>query len=238
MRRFFGRIDKNLAFVEDEEYVHLRTVLRARIGDELIIYDGSEKEYYCKINALNKNYAVCDVVDIQKCKGLPQKNIVLFQALTKKDKMELILQKTVELGVSELIPFESEYCTVKTSENKKERMEKVVISACKQCERSVPMNIGDCIGFSELINSLNNFAKMEKSIILFANERQGKEFDFTCLKDYQNIAVVVGAEGGFSQKEKTMLCEISESVGLGKRILRSETATIVLCGMVSILGEN
>ena len=238
MRRFFGRIENEEAIVEGDEYVHLHSVLRARIGDEIVVYNGSENEYFCKIKVLNKNYALCDVYDVKKCSGLPKKNIMLFQALTKRDKMEIVLQKAVELGITKLIPFESEFCTVKPSENKRDRLEKLVISACKQCERSVPMEIGECIKFDKLEKQIEDFLKKENSIVLFANERDGNAFDFSILKKMKNIAIIVGSEGGFAEKEKERLCKLCESVSLGERILRSETASIVLCGMASVIGEN
>ena len=238
MRRFFGRIENNKAIIDGDEFVHFKTVLRGKEGDELIVFDGSENVYTCKVQYISKSQAECEILETKICEALPKKNIVLFQALTKKDKMELVLQKAVELGISELAPFESEFCTVKNSENKKERLEKIVISACKQCERSVPMEISDTLSFSTLIEKLKEFDKKEKSIILFANERAGENYDFNLLKDMQNIAIVVGTEGGFAPKEKIQLEKICESISLGKRILRSESASIVLCGIASIIGEN
>ena len=238
MRRFFGRIENGKMIVDGDEFVHFKTVLRGKEGENIIVFDGSEKVYTCIVSHMSKTEAVCDVVSQSICEGLPKKNIVLFQALTKKDKMELIVQKAVELGISEFIPFESEFCTVKNSENKKERLEKIVISACKQCERSVPMTISETFNFSDLIEKLKEFNAKEKSVILFANERAGANYDFNRLKDMQNIAIIVGTEGGFSQKEKIELEKICESISLGKRILRSESASIVLCGIASIIGEN
>lgn len=238
MRRFFGKIEGNIATVEGDEFVHLKTILRAKVGEQIVVYNGSENEYECRVLSLAKNYAKCEVEKVSLCKGLPKKNLVLFQALTKREKMELVLQKTVELGVKRLVPFESEFCTVKPNENKKERFEKLVISACKQCERSVPMEIEETLKFEELLEEIKKFQLLPNSAILFANERDGQPFEFSSLKKYQNIGVIVGSEGGFSQKEKEALSALCESVSLGERILRSETATIVLCGIASILGEN
>ena len=238
MRRFFGKIENGMAKIEGDEFVHFKTVLRGKVGEDIIIYDGSEKVYMCKTVQMTKTQAVCEILDTKICEGLPKKNIVLFQALAKKDKMELILQKAVELGVSEIIPFESEFCTVKNSENKKDRLEKIVISACKQCERSVPMKVEETLSFEKFVERLKSFKKLDSNIILFANERAGENFDFSKLKSIVNIAIVVGTEGGFSQKEKGCLEKICESISLGKRILRSESASIVLCGIASIIGEN
>ena len=238
MRRFFGKIEGNYAILEEDEFVHLRTVLRTKIGDEIIIFDGSPVEYVCKIENMSKSQAYCRVLSSKKCDGLPKKNLVLFQALTKRDKLELILQKAVEIGISKMQTFDCEYCNAKSSENKNDRLEKIVISACKQCERSVPMKIGENLSFENLQIELNKFLNLPESIVIFANERSQNAFDFSLLKEFKNIAIIVGPEGGFSVKEKEVLEKICTSVSLGERILRSETASIILCGIASILGGN
>lgn len=238
MRRFFGKVKNDIAVLDGDEFIHLRTVLRAKEGDKVIIYDKSEMEYVCEIIELSKTQAKCKVLSSKICDGLPKKNIVLFQALTKRDAFELSLQKAVELGIAKMIPFTSDFTNVKSTENKRERLEKLVLSACKQCERCVPMQIGDTLSFNSLIEEVKEFNSLENSVVLFANERAGEKFDFSSLREKKNIAIIVGAEGGFSQKEKKELELLSTSISLGRRILRNETASIVLCGIVSILGDN
>jgi len=238
MRRFFGKVENNVAIIDGDEFIHLKTVLRGKIGEYIIVYNMSENEYICEIQKINKNDAICLVKEINLCRGLPNKNIVLFQALIKRDKMEEVIVKSVEIGVSKLISFESEYCTVKQNENKKERLEKIVISSCKQCERSIPMEVGESLSFKALLKEIKSFNNTEKSIVLFANERSGEPFDFSTLKDKENIAIVIGPEGGFSDKEKEELASIAESITLGKRILRSETASLVLCALASVHSGN
>ena len=100
------------------------------------------------------------------------------------------------------------------------------------------MEIAEVKSFTNLLSDLDAFRKLDKSIVLFANERDGAPFDFSSLSAFENIAIVVGAEGGFSTDEKNKLMPISESIGLGDRILRSETASIVLCGIASVMGGN
>lgn len=238
MRRFFGNVNGDMATIEGEEFVHLKTVLRGKIGEKIVVIDGSENEYICVIEHMNKNYAQCSVIDRQICKALPKKNIVLFQGLIKRDKLEEVLQRSVEIGVKQVVPFESEYCVIKPTENKKDRLEKIVLSACKQCERSVPMEVCNALSFAEMKVEIEKFKKLQNSIVLFANERDGKSFDFSVLKNCENIAVVVGPEGGFSAKEKEELSLICESISLGERIYRSETASIVLCGIASVISGN
>lgn len=238
MRRFFGKIEEDMAIVEGDEFVHLKTVLRGKIGESIVVFNKSEFQFVCEIEKIGKNEAICKVKEKQICPALPKKNIVLFQALIKRDKMEEVISKTVELGVGKIIPFESGFCTVKPSENKRERLEKLVLTACKQCERSVPMEVEDAKSFSTLVEAIKAFLKKEKSIVLFANERGGEEFDFSALKEKENIAIVVGCEGGFSQKEKEILESLTTPITLGKRILRAETASLLMCGMVSVHSGN
>ncbi len=238
MRRFFGKIEENKATIEGEEFVHLKTVLRGKIGETIVVLNSTEYECICEIEHMNKNFAECKILEKRLCKALPKKNIVLFQGLIKRDKLEEVLQRSVEIGVKKVVPFESEYCVIKPSENKKERLEKIVLSACKQCERSVPMEIGNSLSFDELKKEIENFKKLSKSVVLFANERDGAPFDFSILKIFENIAIIVGSEGGFSANEKKELSLLCESISLGERIFRSETASIVLCGMASVISGN
>lgn len=234
MRRFFGKIEDKFAIVEGDEFLHLKNVLRMREGDDLIVFDGTKYEYLGKIVEIKKNSAKIEITKKQICKALPKKNITLYQAFTKREKLELIVQKAVELGVTKFVPFDSSFCVAKDAIGKKDRLEKIVISACKQCECSVPMEIGDSLKFADMLKSAS-----KSDIVIFANERAGDYFDYTKLKNVKNIAIIVGPEGGFSEEEKQKIVDMgAESVSLGKRILRSETASIVLCGIVSVLSEN
>lgn len=233
MRRFFGEINGNSMIVNGDEFIHLKTVLRMKEGDEFVGYIGDEFEYVCKIVNMKKDYCVCDILSKHICPALPKKEIILFQALTKREKMEMIVQKAVELGVTKLIPFESEYCVAKDSIGKKDRLEKIVRGACKQCECSRLMEIGETIKFKDI-------PKLAKDmVVLFANERAGEQFDVNLLKNNDKFAIIVGPEGGFTEKEKEEIINTgAKSINLGKRILRSETASIVMVGMVSVLCEN
>jgi len=234
MKRFFGDIDREKAYIRDDEFQHLKSVLRMKEGDEIIVIDGSEIEYKCQILSLKKDYAEAVIISSEKCKKLPCKNITLFQAMIKREKFEEILQKSVELGILNFIPFESEYCAVKDYVAKKDRLEKIVKGACKQCECSKMMNISDPVKFDDMIKCACN-----NDIILFANERDGEKFDFSKLKNYKNIAIIIGPEGGFSDIEKKKIISAkAESISLGNRILRSETAAITLMGITSVLSEN
>ena len=234
MRRFFGIVDNEKFIVEGEELKHLSNVIRLKENDDFIGIANDEYDYFCRIISVDKKRAVAQIVDRKENVSLPKKNLTLFQALTKKESFELVLQKAVELGASEIIPFISEYCVNKSGINM-DRYNTLIMSACKQCERSKVMRLSEAVKFDDVLKLLNKF-----DIVVFANEIDGQAFDFSILKDYDNIAFVVGCEGGFSFEEKEKLLKLNniKSVNLGSRILRAETASIVLLGLGMIHSGN
>lgn len=234
MRRFFGVQRDGQVCIEGEEFNHLKNVLRLSVGDEVLISLGDEYEYACEIVKISKGVAFCQINGQRLCEANPKKNIVLFQALPKREKFEMIVQKATEIGISKVVPFASEYVIAKATENKIDRLSSIARNACKQCERSIPPEIENLKSVDEIIEMFKDF-----DIVLFANERAGKEDKPKKIAKAQNIAIIVGAEGGFSSKEKDrFLAAGTISVSLGKRILRCETASIAMMSLVSILSDN
>ena len=88
MKRFFGEISKERAFIRDDEFLHLKSVLRMKEGDEIIVLDGSEKEYHCQILSIKKDFAEAKVLGVDICQKLPNKNITVYQAMIKREKFE------------------------------------------------------------------------------------------------------------------------------------------------------
>jgi len=234
MRRFFGRLEKDKIIVEGEELKHLSFVIRLKEGDKFICVIGDEFDYICQIETIDKKRVVAQVLEKSENKSNPKKNLVLFQSLIKKDNFELVLQKAVELGMNKVVPFVSENCVNKSGINL-QRLDTLISSACKQCERSVAMSLSQAVKFDDMLEGLKDF-----DIVVFANEIDGKDFDFSSLSKYNNIAFVVGCEGGFTEKEKNKLLALEnvKSVSLGSRILRAETASIILMGLGSLLSDN
>ena len=162
----------------------------------------------------------------------PKVNITVFQGLVKGDKIDLIVQKLTELGISNLYTFESEFTVAKANNNKIDRLNKVSEEACKQCGRSIPLNIYETIKFKDMINKLKEF-----DLILFANEKN-RVRDFKEFSGKKNIAVVVGSEGGFSDVEIDEIYNAGAiNFGLGERILRAETASIALASIIGYMVE-
>ncbi len=234
MRRFFGEKKNDKIVITGEEYNHLRNVLRLNVGDEILVSLNDENEYACEITSFGRNDAVCKLIGSKPCDGNPRKNIVIFQAITKRPKFEFIVQKATEIGITKIVPFVSEFVIAKVTENKMDRLESIAMNACKQCERTIMPIIDKPKNIDEVIASFKDF-----DLVLFANERADKGEAIANLDKYKNIAIIVGSEGGFSQKEKEKFIEAgATSISLGRRIYRCETASVAMMSLVSILSGN
>lgn len=232
MRRFFGeKFGENKILLTDGEFFHLRKVLRMNEGEKVIACINDENDYYCEIDKINKNDCILSIERKEPCPALPNKNITLFQMLPKKDYFDDIIAKSVELGVNKIIPFTSEYTMIKSF--KRERVDAQIMTACKQCERSILVPVEDVIAFDDILERLKSF-----DLVIFAYERETEMFNPQILKNKQNIALIVGNEGGFSATETEKLRKFATTVSLGKRILRCDTAVTALLSLVSILSGN
>lgn len=234
MRRFFGEKVKDKIIVSGDEYNHMKNVLRLKVGTEVLVSLNTNVEYACQIESYDKNNAVCKINGEHECVANPLKNITLFQAIAKSKKFEFIVQKATEIGITTIVPFVSEYVIAKPTENKIERLNAIAMNACKQCERTIVPTVEKTITVDEVIKRFKDY-----DIVLFANERVDVGEEVKKLTKYKKIAIIVGSEGGFSQKEKEKFVEAGAvSVSLGRRILRCETASVAMMSMVSILSGN
>ena len=137
-------------------------------------------------------------------------------------------------GISKIVPFVSEFVIAKVSESKRDRLLSIALNACKQCERTVVPEIADLTDVDGVISQFKDF-----DLVLFANERANVGKKIKDLDKHQNIAIIVGSEGGFSQKEKEKFEGAgATTISLGKRIYRCETASVAMMSLVSILSGN
>lgn len=228
MKKFFAKQDGDFFVFEDEEFAHFN-VVRCKLGEQVLCFGENNTDYICEVTQVNKKQAKAKIVKaIQNTKN-PKINITLYQGMVKGEKADLIVQKLTELGASNLYFFESEFTIAKGNNNKIDRLQKISREACKQCGRSVPLNIFE-IKFNELIQQLNNY-----DLILFANEKDTFR-SIDNLKEYKNIAIIVGSEGGFSDNEIVAInSKGAVNFGLGSRILRAETAAIATTAIVGYL---
>lgn len=241
MYRFFVGSEQLLespVSVGGDDYNHIRNVLRMKPGEEVLLTDQGEKEYLCRIveydNDLQK--VLLEITDVfGNHRELPAK-IVLFQGYPKGDKMEHIVQKAVELGASEVVPVMMKRCVVKLDEKKAskkiERLNAIALSAAKQSKRgkiptvSAPMTMSEAIRYASMLDTIvvpyENAEGMAYSKDVIAQCATGK-----------SIGVFIGPEGGFEQAEVDDIKEAGGKViSLGHRILRTETAGMVVLSLL------
>ncbi len=233
MRRFFGKKEGEKIVIEDNEFYHLKKVLRMNEGDKIIASINDEYDYYCTIYKMNKDNCLLQIDNYSICPALPKKKITLFQMIPKKDYFDQILPKSIELGVNDIYFFTSDYTMIKNF--KRERVETQVMTACKQCERSKLVTVHELIDFDKMIDLLSDY-----DAVIFANEHEkSQKFDINWVKNIEKIAVIVGNEGGFSEKEANIIIKKGgKSFSLGKRILRCDTATTAVLSLVGIFSDN
>lgn len=226
--------DESEVYLEGEEFIHAKTVLRVEEGAEIILLDGSGKEYSAIVAKIEKHRLLAHITGAIVGDREPKTPVYLLCGALKGDKTELVVQKATELGVTKIGVFASEYCSAFMNENKIERLKKVAREAAKQCLRSRVPEINYFGDFEGALKSAEGFKNK-----LFACEflESGSGCDLSRLSG--STAVVVGSEGGFSQKEYGLAVDLGfTGISLGKRILRAETAAISVCAIAMYaLGE-
>jgi 16S rRNA (uracil1498-N3)-methyltransferase len=235
MSRFFAEIlPDGMVSVIGEEAEHMARTLRMHIGDLFIALDGSEYEYTCEVTKISSTEVLGKILRKSLCPAEPKIRLTVYQAYPKAAKMETILQKCVELGISAFVPFISGRCVKRPEKDdaaKTMRLQRVAMEAVKQCARSRIPLVSTVLTMDEVINALP-----EHGLCLLAWEeersttlKQALRFSRKC----EDIALIIGPEGGFSEEEaKAMTDAGATPVTLGKRILRTETAAMAVCAMV------
>lgn len=230
MPKFFVTKEQVKEHIEivGEDAKHIKTVLRKKEGEELIVCDGEGVDYVCSISCFEENKIIADIIDKQLCQAEPPIKITLFQGLPKADKMELIIQKCVELGIDTIVPVATERSIVKLDKKeykKIERWQKIAEAAAKQSGRGKIPQIGNVLTFEQ---ALQYSKKLDKSIIPYEKEQKRNLKEFIKKFQGKSIGVFIGAEGGFSEQEIKKAIEHNvQPITLGKRILRTETAGMI-----------
>jgi 16S rRNA (uracil1498-N3)-methyltransferase len=233
MQRFFvdsSQIDEAVhqIHITGGDVNHIRNVLRMKTGEELWICDGSEAEYHCTIEAFEDEEVLLHILYRQEPQYELPSRITLFQGLPKSDKMELIIQKAVELGAHEIVPVETRRCVVrldqKKADKKVQRWQQIAESAAKQSRRMYVPQVHTVLGWREALVYAG-----EMDVLLVPYEL-AKGMDETrqiieTIRPGQSVAVFIGPEGGFEEAEIAQALEAgAKPITLGRRILRTETA--------------
>lgn len=246
MPKFFVKeeqIRENQIIILGQDVNHIKKVLRAKIGDELQICNSQNGEnFLCEIDNLEEEKIICQIKE--KIQEQVESNIevTIFQGLPKADKMEYIIQKSVELGVYDITPVEMKRCVVKLNEKDKskkiERWQKISEVAAKQCGRNIIPKVNNIAKIKEIKNLCNDY-----DIILVAYEEEKENKLKKVLQELKNIynkdevlkiAIVIGSEGGIDKEEVEELKNINNAkvITLGDRILRTETVALNIISII------
>lgn len=243
MPKFFVKeeqIANNRITINGQDVNHIRNVLRLKPGDNIEICNLNEQEtYICEITKIGDKEITSKILEKQEIKKESNLSITLFQGLPKAEKMELIIQKTTELGIKEIVPVQMKRSIIKLDEKssvkKIERWKKIAEVAAKQSGRDNITKINNIL-------NLNSICKLvqEYDIVLVAYEKESKnllkqeiEKIKQIIKKNKKIAVIIGPEGGLDETEIKKLTEFgAKTISLGKRILRTETAPIVITSIL------
>ena len=231
MHHFFvtpEQVRESHIYIEGSDVNHIKNVLRMKIGEELCISDGTANEYLCKIESMDAE-GICVVIQSVTEGGneLPSK-IYLFQGLPKSDKMELIIQKAVELGVYEIVPVATKRAVVKLDDKKAskkvERWNSIAESGAKQSGRNVIPEVKKVMAFKEAVQYAKTLDVLLVPYELAEGMNETKSL-ISAIKPGQFVGFFIGPEGGFETSEVEYAIENgAKAITLGKRILRTETA--------------
>ena len=231
------QIHTDTATITDSEQHHLRNVLRLTPGATIRIIDGQGNVYIAEVLDIGTNRKPSEArILTHEFHASLLPTLTLFQGLPKNHKMELILQKATEIGVTQIVPIYAAHALQKPSQNRYERWHRVVISATKQCKRTWLPKLCEPQTFEASLTQLDQF-----SLCLFLNPHSGQESPVQHIREVLRevsrataIALFVGPEGGFSNQEVTTAIESGcVPVTLGRNILRTETAAITAVAAIA-----
>lgn len=254
MPRFFAEPEKvsdKRIIIEGDDVNHISRVLRMRPGEELTVSDGTGMDYLCTIGSIEADAVVLNILNSWPSYTELPVEVTLFQGLPKADKMELIIQKTIELGVHEIVPVAMSRCIVKLDDKKAAkrtaRWQGIAEAAAKQSGRSIipevtePMTYGEAIRYAGEMDAILFPYENAKGITETRNvigelkrkAEAGNEGTAESENKPLRIAVFIGPEGGFSEEEVAKAeAAGAKIITLGKRILRTETAGLAVMAIL------
>ena len=245
MYRFFveeSQIYDGTVHITGSDVNHIKNVLRMRPGEKILVSTGGEKEYHCAVSDFPEGEVLAAVEEVTAADRELPSGIVLFQGLPKGDKMELIIQKAVELGATEIVPVEMKRCVVKLdrkkAEKKAERWQTIALGAAKQSKRMQIPTVHMPVTFQQ---ALAMMAESDVRLMPYENAEgmEGTRKILESIEPGESIAILIGPEGGIDEAEVEMAMKAKvEPITLGKRILRTETAGMTVLSILVYLLEG
>ena len=247
MYHFFvdpSAIGEGMVKITGADLNHMKNVLRMKTGEAVLISDGTGKDYNCQIESYAEGEGILEILsENEDSKELPSR-IWLFQGLPKSDKMEFIIQKAVELGAAGIVPVSTRNTVVKLDPKKEEakvkRWQAIAESAAKQSKRSLVPRVS---GIMTLKEAFDYVESQGFSVRLIPYEHEagmdGTKTELDAAGPGQDIAVFIGPEGGFDEREiELALSKGVRPIRLGRRILRTETAGLALLSVLMMRLEG
>ena len=240
MPRFFvsGQPENGLLTLHGEDAHHAGRVLRLRPGEAVTLCDGAGTDHDCVVETVEKEAVVCRVQRSHPAETEPKQHLTLCMALPKGDKMDFIVQKAVELGVHEIVPYLSKNCVSRPdkTEKKVERWQRIAVEAAKQCGRGFLPKVCAVVTTAQAVERA---AQCETALFFYENERETGLRDALESGVGRTVSLMIGPEGGFAPEEVEMAAQAGlRSVSLGTRILRCETAPVAALAAVLYAGGN
>lgn len=239
MPRFFtNEIDKDNITLTGSDANHIGRSLRMKKGEELTVCCNGI-DYNCVINSITSDTVYLDLISENPCSAEPDMKVTLFQAVPKMDKLEYIIQKSIELGVSRIVPVLTRRCISRPDEKdfakKLPRLQKIAEQASKQSGRGIIPEVTPIVSYKKALDMMR---ELDRTIILY-EEQGGCKFGEVDFDGVKTVGLVVGSEGGFDSGEVLDAVDVGAvRVWLGKRILRCETAPITAMSILMFLTNN
>lgn len=228
-----------------EDYNHIRNVLRMREGDKIIVCDGAGMDYVCQLQEMAKDHVSAQVVSRSPSETELGVRLVLFQGMPKKDKLELIIQKSVELGVAQVVPVMTKRTVIKLEDAKKEekkrvRWQLIARAAAMQSMRGAVPQVAPVMSFAQALDAAG---ELDAILIAYENEKgigRTREILEKLVRDgVRSVGIFIGPEGGFEEAEVQQAMDAGAfCITLGRRILRTETAGLAALSLLMFAFEG
>ena len=239
MQRFFvtpDQVGEDKIRIQGSDVNHMKNVLRMRPGEEVMVSDGNNRQYRCRVEDYPEGEAVLAILEAGLVDTELPSRIYLFQGLPKQEKMELIVQKAVELGVCQVIPVQTRRCVVKLDAKKAakkvQRWQQIAESAAKQAGRGYIPVVSEVMTFQEAL-AFSEALDIRLIPYELADGMEGTRKILDGIRPGQSVGIFIGPEGGFEKEEVGRAVEAGAlPITLGKRILRTETAGIAVLSIL------